>query len=85
MEIAIKLVELHEYEAYYLPVALGTRRLPEKVYYAIDKGVYDMYTYYIEIYDPVYGTKCDQDPSSSVIAFYRNKSVTVVECNTDWK
>lgn len=80
MEIAVGLVEANSYRAYYLHVDEGTKSLPKKEVFAIERAQYTMTVYYIEIYDPVYGTVCD-DPSSNTWDAIRNFRITVPPCN----
>lgn len=80
MEIAVNLVEANQYRAYYLHVDEGTKSVPKKEVFAIERAEYTMNVYYIQIYDPVYGYECDQ-PGSSTWEAIRNLRITVLPCD----
>jgi len=65
---------------YFLRIPEGTRMSPTEKVFTILPDSYKMSVYYVELWDPVYGTKCGSMSNSSVDATH-NIRVIVSECN----
>ena len=64
---------------YYLRVPEGSRSSPTERVFTILPDKYKMSVYYVELWDPVYGTKCSGSSSQTVDAT-RNVKVVVSKC-----
>ena len=66
--------------SYYLRIESGDGLLPIEKVFTIIPGTYQMQPYYIELWDPVYGSSCSQ-PGSETLFAMRNIRVTILECD----
>jgi hypothetical protein len=63
---------------YYLHVPEGSRLFPMEKVFTILPDKYTMGVHYVELWDPVYGTKCSS--GSQKVDATRNVRVVVLEC-----
>ncbi len=68
----------YKYYHYYLRVPAGDRLLPTEMVFTVFPDKYSMSVYYVELWDPVYGSKCST--KSSKIDATRNLRVVVPVC-----
>ena len=66
--------------SYYLRVEEGDRQFPAEGVFTIVPGTYQMQPYYIELWDPVYGSSCGEAGSTTLEANH-NIKVTFAECD----
>ncbi len=67
-----------DYYHYYLRVSEGDRRSPTEMVFTVFPDIYKMSVYYVELWDPVYGTDCSS--RSQTVDATHNVKVVVSEC-----
>jgi len=68
-----------EEHSYYLRVPKGNRLAPTEKSFTIVPDYYTVQLYYIELWDPVYGSTCGA--GSQTLDITRNIKVFILECN----
>ena len=80
MPIELKLTGItDENHYYYLRIPYGERECPLEMVFTIIPDTYNITTYYVETWDPVYGYDCSA--TTSKIDANGNVRVTVLECD----
>jgi hypothetical protein len=67
-------------EFYYLSVPEGSREIPYRKTFEIEKDTYGMQLFFIQTYDPVYGFKCPT-PAPNLLVARRNIRLVVLPCD----
>jgi hypothetical protein len=80
MDIEVKLTGETETNFYYLRIPAGDRQIPTERVFTIIPDKYRMQVYYIELWDPVYGSTCGSAPTETYYAL-RNTRITFLECD----
>ena len=78
MPVEIKLTGSDPNHYYYLRIPTGDHECPMERVFTIVPDTYNVTTYFIETWDPVYGYDCS--PTTSKIEANTNVRVTVLEC-----
>ena len=79
LPLEIKLSGENVENFYYLRVPAGDRTLPTEEVFTIARDTYQVQPYYIELWDPVYGSSCGGAGSRTYYAFH-NIKITFLEC-----
>lgn len=65
---------------YFLRVSAGSRDDPTTQVFTIARDSYEITSYYVEMWDPVHGNRCD-DPSKRTLSIKRNTRITFFDCD----
>ena len=77
--LGIKLTGDNEANFYYLHVPKGDEEFPLEKRFTIARDIYQMQIYYIELWDPVYGTNCGSGRSGTIDAMHNTRMI-VQDC-----
>jgi len=80
MEIALQLDGAVLGESYYFKVPKGDRQLATEVRYSVQRDDYSLQLYFLENYDPVYGTKCSES-STIWYPLQSQRTITILPCD----
>jgi len=80
LPVEIKLTGTVIQNFYYLRIPTGDRVAPTEKVFTIARDKYRMQTYYIELWDPIYGYRCEG--KSGTLYAYRNLRITYLECDS---
>ncbi len=78
LPVELRLTGVTTGQFYYLRIPTGDRLLPTETVYTVLRDEYQSQLYYVELWDPVYGSKCGS--KSMPLDIRHNVRLTVLEC-----
>jgi len=79
MPVDVRLTGKFLEEIYYLRLPEGDRTTPSEVYADVVPDQYSFEIFFVELWDPVYGSKCDDGTNSAEVT--HSTRLTVLECS----
>ena len=80
--LEIRLTGETENKNYYLRVPEGNRILPTLKEFTVKQDTYEMQTFYVDIWDPIFGHICNESEGKT-IDILRNIRIIVLECDPE--
>jgi hypothetical protein len=79
MPVDVRMTGAYTEKIYYLRLTEGDRSFPAEAYADVVPDKYSFEIFYVELWDPVYGTKCGE--GSNIAEVTHSTRLTVLECS----
>jgi hypothetical protein len=79
MPVDVRMTGAYEEKIYYLRLAEGDRSFPTEAYADVVPDKYSFEIFYVELWDPVYGSKCGEGSNNADVT--HSTRLTVLECS----
>jgi len=79
MPVDLRLTGKYQEEIYYLRLPEGDRTNPTEAFADVVPDQYSFEIFYVELWDPVYGSKCEEGTNSTDVT--HSTRLTVLECS----